>query len=256
MSFINVLAHEGEELVEQVLPRLDEVIRTNSINYTILALVSLIVLTILSVILKKRQFLKTFLFFGFVVVIIFNSAYLIGSTLYLNTQSVTGGPIHYHADFEIYNCGEYIDIKNPKGFSNKIGSSVIHEHGDNRIHLEGVLLDKHDASLGHFFAEIGGSMDENRLTIPTNQGEITLQNGKLCDGRPAAFQVFVYQTRGNYYYQEKLENSPQNYVISPQSSIPPGDCVIIELDYLKKRTDKLCEQYLLKENLGEIKNGN
>lgn len=256
MNIFEVLAHEGEEVAEVVVPRLDEIIRINSINYTIWALVALAVLTFLSIILKRWIFLKLFLFLSFVLIILANTFYLVGSTLYLNRESQTGGPIHYHADFEIYKCGQEVNLLDPQGLSNKVGTEVIHEHGDNRIHIEGVLLDEHDASLGHFFAELGGSMDENHLTIPTNQGLVTFKNGDLCGSRPAVFQVFVYQTKGDHYFQQKLTEDPQDYTISPEGNVPPGDCVILELDALKERTDKLCEQYLLKQQLGEIKNGN
>jgi len=256
VNIFEVLAHEGEEVVEVVVPRLDEVIRTNSINYTIWAFVALAVLTFLSIILKRWPSLKIFLFLGFILVILGNTLYLIGSTLYLNKESQSGGPVHYHADFEIYRCGQKIDLKDPEGLSNKVGTNVIHEHGDDRIHIEGVLLDKHDASLGHFFAELGGSMDGNHLTIPTNEGLLTLQSGDLCNGRPALFQVFVYQTKGERYFQQKITENPEDYIISPEGNVPPGDCVILELDALKDRTDKLCEQYLLKKETGEINNGN
>lgn len=256
MSNFNVLAHEGEEVAEVVVPRLDEIIRTNSINYTIWALVALAALTFLSIILKRWPLLKIFLFLGFVLIILANTFYLVGSTLYLNRESHSGGPVHYHADFEIYKCGQEVNLLDPQGLSNKVGTQVVHEHGDNRIHIEGVLLDKHDASLGHFFAEIGGSMDENHLTVPTDQGLVTIDNEDLCGNRPALFQVFVYQTKDDHYFQQKIIENPQDYIISPQGDVPPGDCVIIELDALKERTDKLCKQYLLKKELGEIKNGN
>lgn len=251
MKLFEVLAHEGEEILEKVEPALDQVIRTNSINFTLWAILLLAILTVLSIILKKSEYAKFILFGGFVVVALANTIYLSGSTIYLNQKSQTGGPIHWHADFEIYNCGQEVDIKDPEGFSNKTGEEVVHEHNDERMHFEGVLLDMHDASIGHFFESLGGSMSNKHLTIPTNEGLLTLQDDSFCKGQQADFQVFVFKTKGSIFSQQKLTD-PQNYVISPEGNVPPGDCVIIELDQTKDRTDKLCNFYKVAKEKGEL----
>lgn len=232
---------------------LDDLIRANSINYTLFSLGIIAILVMLSIFLRqKSEVLKYILFGGFVLVILANTLYLTGSTLYLNSVSATGGPVHFHADFEIWNCGKEVALKDPEGLSNKIGSSVIHEHNDKRIHLEGVLLSEEDASIGRFFKEVGGSLTEEKLTLPTDNGLLSLETGQECSGVSAELQVFVYQTNGGIYTQQKLTN-PQDYTISPESAVPPGDCIIIELDAPKETTDKLCEQYKVKEGLGEIR---
>lgn len=244
MKFFEVLAHEGEEILEKTAPALDQVIRTNSINFTLWALLLLGILTLISILLKqKSEGIKYLLFGAFLVVAIVNTIYLSGSTIYLNQKSQTGGPIHWHADFEIWNCNQKVEVKDPEGFSNKVGTEVVHEHNDKRMHFEGVLLDLHDASLGHFFESLGGSMSNSHLTIPTNNGLLTMKDGDLCKGRPATFQVFVYQTKGDTFFQQKLTDNPKDYIISPEANIPPGDCVIIELDRHKERTEKLCKKY-------------
>ena len=61
---------------------------------------------------------------------------LIGSTIYLNTNSDSGGPVHWHADIEFWACGNEIELRDPTGFSNKIGTGTLHEHDDHRIHLD------------------------------------------------------------------------------------------------------------------------
>lgn len=254
MRFFEVLAHEGEEVLEKTVPALDQIIRTDSINFTLWALLILGILTVISVLLgQKSEKIKYFLFGAFLVVALANTIYLSGSTIYLNQKSKTGGPIHWHADFEIWNCGEEINIKDPQGFSNKTGEEVVHEHNDNRMHFEGVLLDLHDASLSHFFESLGGSMSNTHLTVPTNNGLLTLKDGDLCKGQRAKFQVFVYRTKGDTFFQQKLTDNPKDYLISPQSNIPPGDCVIVELDQPKGRTDKLCNFYKVAVNKGELK---
>lgn len=251
MKLFEVLAHEGEEILEKVEPALDQVIRTNSINFTLWAILLLAILTVLSIIFKKSESFKYILFSAFAVAALANTIYLSGSTIYLNQKSQTGGPIHWHADFGIYNCGQKVNIKDPQGFSNKTGEEVVHEHNDERMHFEGVLLDMHDASIGHFFESLGGSMSNSHLTVPTNEGLLTLQDGSLCNGKSASFQVFVFKTEGDVFFQQKLKD-PQNYVISPEDNVPPGDCVIIERDQTKDRTDKLCNFYKVAKEKGEL----
>lgn len=256
MNLLTVLAHEGEEVIGQTSPALDTIIRTNSLNFSLLAMGLLLLLVIISLIIKAKSDLIKGAILGLMsLVVLLNTIYLISSTINLNQQSITGGPIHWHADYQIFKCGNKIELKNPTGFSNKIGSEVVHEHNDNKIHLEGVLLDMHDASLSNFFNSVGGEMTNHQLVIPTQSGPETLATNQSCPNGPAALQVFVYQTRGNTFIQKKLAD-PASYQISPEGNIPPGDCIIIELDQFKDKTDKLCQQYQVKEKLGEIHRGN
>ena len=169
--------------------------------------------------------------------------------------SFSRGPVHYHADLEIWDCGEEIDLKNPEGISNKIGTATLHEHNDKRIHLEGVVMDDKSASLGRFFEVIGGYITQNSLSIPTNNGQLTLKSEYMCDnGAVKIQQVFAYKVQDGIYYQTKIED-PKNYVISSESNIPPGDCIIIEFDSFKNTTDKLCRSYKVAETIGKIKQG-
>ena len=192
----------------------------------------------------KSEFLKVFFFGGIVLTILANTIYLVGSTIYLNQQSATGGPVHWHADYQIWNCGKQIELKDPEGFSNKVGTEVVHEHNDNRMHIEGVILDLDDSSPHHFFESLGGGMSDTHLTIPTEEGIVTMKNGQSCpDGKPGSLQVFVYQTINNVLTQKKLQN-PQNYQITQDGNVPPGDCIIFEFEpEIKDKTDKLCTSY-------------
>lgn len=252
MNFLEVLAHE-ENLVEAVQPALDQVIRTNSLNYSLIAAGLLLGLAVLALILKNASDKVKYILFAIIIIVtLANTIYLSGSTIYLNQISQTGGPIHYHADFEIYNCGQKVEIKNPQGLSNKVGSEVVHEHNDNRIHIEGVILDEHDQSLGHFFEQIGGQLHKEHMAIPTENGLVELESGQSCPEGQGSLQVFIYQTEGKYFSQQKLAD-PENYVISPYPKIPPGDCVIIEFGVEKKRTDKLCNFYQVAVKKGELK---
>ena len=250
----------------------------NGVNPILFATSALVTaLVIFSVFKKdKSQGLRLFLFWGMTLPIIAATLYLAGATVAKNLASQSSGPVHWHADFEIYNCGrttadrdrvkgrtilahaeeEEIDLKNPEGVSNRIGSSNFHEHGDNRIHVEGVVEKLTDVSLGKFFEVIGGQLTNTFLRLPTDQGETILQNGRLCpEGKPGVLQVFLYQTHGSLVIQKKLENFV-DYVISPHSQVPPGDCLIFEFGPVKDKTDKICKFYDIAIKKGELKYGN
>ena len=254
MKFLEVLAHEGEEVAEVVQPALDEVIRTNSLKYSLIAGGILLGVGVLALLFKNAsEKIKYWLFGAVVAVAILNTIYLAGSTIYLNQTSQTGGPVHWHADYEVWNCGELVELKDPAGLSNKVGTEVVHEHNDNRVHIEGVILEKHDASIGHFFDVLGGDLEKGHMALPTEDGLLDMEDGKGCpDGQEASLQVFVYQTKGDSFSQQKLINNPQDYIISPFGQVPPGDCIIIEFGPQKDKTDKLCAFYKVAKEKGEL----
>lgn len=236
-----------------------------------------IITTLLIVALSKKEQseeLKLFLFTGIVAAASVATVFLAASTIAKNQRSVTGGPVHWHADYKVFVCGESlepkgevmgktlahgdeedvhveVDLKNPTGFSNRIGTSDFHEHGDNRIHIEGVVEKLEDARLAKFFEVIGGQLTGSLLRMPTNQGDLILQNGLECpDGTEGNLQVFLYKTKERKVIQEKLTDFP-NYVISPESQVPPGDCLIVEFGPVRQRTDKICDFYKIAIDEGE-----
>lgn len=255
MNFLTVLAHEGEEveeIIEKTAPALGEIIRGNSLKFSLVALVVILLLSLVALIVKNPQEKIRYLLFGLIVtVVLVNTLYLVGSTIYLNQVSATKGPVHWHADYEVWRCGHELELKDPEGLSNKVGSETIHEHNDKRMHFEGVMEDLRHASLGHFFKEVGGSLDSEHFTIPTHEGMTTLEDGQKCHGQPAKLQVFVYQTDGKTFSQQRLAD-PADYIISSHPQVPPGDCVIIELDSEKNKTDKLCNFYKVAVQKGEL----
>lgn len=203
-----------------------------------------------------RTATKKILYLSIIGVTIAATLYLVGSTVYLNTVSSSKGPVHWHADIEVWACGQEINLQDPKGLlSNKIGTSTLHEHNDKRIHLEGVVIGPTDTQISNFFRVIGGSLTASSFTVPQNSGLVTYQNGMPCpDGSVGEVQVFVYKTQGDTYTQEKLAD-PERYSMSPEGNVPPGDCVIIEFDSPKPATDKLCRSYKVAEYIGKIKRG-
>jgi hypothetical protein len=245
---------------------MEEVFRANSINATLVAAGLVFILTVISLFIKeKTEFISGLLFWSMVLVIVANTLFLAGSTIYLNSKSITGGPVHWHADFEIWDCGQKVEfIPNPKGLSNKIGTPTLHEHNDGRIHLEGVVTDYSEITLGRFFEVAGWELTNESLTKKVvGDGVYGRRNGETCNtqadmlGLPGELQVFVYNTEANSFSQQKLSN-PTEYIMSPYSQVPPGDCIIIEFDTPKEKTDKLCNFYKVAIQKGELQeqNGN
>lgn len=207
-------SHEGEE-DEFMLDHsgLYPLTQLQAVGYGLLIFSFLIVIILLS---HKRinDFTKKTLYSLVVVVAGLVTIYLIATTLHLNIISVTKGPVHWHADFEIWVCDKEIKLAEPKGLSNKQGFELMHSHDDNRIHVEGVILDNKQASLGAFFYAVGGSLSDDGLKVPTDNGLISVHDGDKCNDKPAKLYVFV---NGNI-----IEN-PSSHVIAPYEKAPPGD---------------------------------
>lgn len=194
---------------------------------------------------------KWILFLGISIPVLTGTLFLVLATVYEHTHSATRGPVHWHADLEIYRCGKRIDLKNPTGLSNRIGTPLLHEHNDGRIHVEGTVLQLSDVNLAEFFHAIGGEMNGEHLAVPTDEKILIIANGERCeDGSPGILQTFVYRTdEMGAITQEKLADS-RDYIMSPETRVPPGDCIIIEFGPLKERTDHLCASYRLSDMNG------
>src|SRR3989338_787679 len=57
---------------------------------------------------EKSEAVKLFLFWGMVIPIIFTTVFLAAATVIKNQTSITKGPVHWHADYEIYICGQAV----------------------------------------------------------------------------------------------------------------------------------------------------
>lgn len=241
----------------EIYSNLELVIADLSFNSVIIGSALLAILTTLSISIKKQSStLKKLLFISFCLVTVITTLFLAASTVYLNNISSSKGPVHWHADLEIWQCGKELNLKNPVGWSNKIGTATLHEHNDKRIHLEGVVIEKNDASLGKFFNVIGGKIDSYSVTIPTDEGLKSFKNGKdICLelSQYPEVQTFVYHVEGNEYFQYPIRTDPEKYLLSPYSQVPPGDCIIIEFSPFKNETDKICQSFKVAEQLGKIK---
>ncbi len=153
-----------------------------------------------------------------VIIVTLVTLYLVATTVHLNFISKTKGPVHWHADYEIWVCGEKIHLMDPDGFSNRVGTPLLHEHDDNRIHIEGVIVNKRDVSLGAYFRSVGGSLSSDGMQVPTNEGLVSAHDGNKCNGQPAKMYVFV---------NGELMENPSAHVPAPYERVPPGDMIKI-----------------------------
>lgn len=196
---------------------------------------------------------KKIIFWSMVLIIAFPTFFFVGTTLYTNLSSITKGPVHWHADFKIITCGEEIEARDVRGLSNKLGTNLLHEHEDRRIHIEGVVTKESDIALDKFFEVQGGKLSSNAFTIPTNKDLRTITNGDRCDGgKQGIWQVFLYTVDSGVAWQRQL-NDFVHYVPSPHTTVPPGDCIIFEFGPEKERADQLCDSYQLEVNKGNLK---
>lgn len=226
-------------------PNLEQTLQAASLKLVFITTGIAAFVFILIFLTKNKDSLKGFFFYGIIIPVLITSFYLAGSTIYLNQVSSTKGPVHWHADFEIYNCGERVDLVDPTGFSNKIGTSTFHEHNDGRIHVEGVVLDKEDVSFNSFVDVIGGKIAEDRLELPTTKGPLALTNGDSCsDGSVGEWNVFLYSVEGKNIGRKRMDlEELKDHILAPSGSVPPGDCIILEFGEYKSKTDKLCSFY-------------
>jgi len=165
---------------------------------------------------KMGQSAKKIVYGTLVISVSAVTIYMIMTTIHLNSISVEKGPVHWHADFEIWVCGNELRLASPKGLSNKQGVILLHAHDDNRIHVEGVVTDRKQASLGAFFYAVGGSLTDDGMKFPTDNGIVAVHNGDTCNEKPAMLYVFV---------NGKPIDDPRYYEISHHETIPPGDRV-------------------------------
>src|SRR3989344_5398241 len=127
---------------------LADLIASYSMKIGMVGTVALLFFVILAVIFEQGhiRYNKIILFLCIVLSVILPTFYFIGSTVYINSVSSSRGPVHWHADIEVFACGEELDFLDPKGLSNKVGVAAFHEHNDKKIHLEGVIVTPEDAS--------------------------------------------------------------------------------------------------------------
>lgn len=219
-----IFAHEEEEgMMEQ--PSVDpvkQIFFLDSVSVIEWAFAAVLILIIVSIFKGESMtpFGKKIFFVAMVALIAFSTLYLSGETVYRNLISQSGGPIHWHADYEIWVCGEKIELMHSEGLTDKVGSELMHNHNDSRIHIEGTIVDLKDATVGKFFEAIGDKFTNDEIMITSSDGTIIdKHNGDLCNGKPGSLKFFVNGTPNDKF---------DDYIIKPFSTVPPGDVLRIE----------------------------
>lgn len=206
------------------------------------------------------------------------------SAVVSHIQADSFGPRHRHAAVEFWVCGSELQPRSKSlGLRNTSGNSLLKLASNKHIYRSGYVMNQQQsATLGKALDVMGGSIQSDTLELPLYQdsarwlmprhrqdgdaqGSLTyeqleryirgsdkrptihLSNGERCpDGSTAHLQVFVYQDNGDgTYYQEKLSR-PDDYVLSPHSTMAP--CIIIEYGPSKVRTDKLCQHFGIRDD--------
>ncbi len=242
---LTTMAHEEENevarLSENFAP-IDAVLLTTAI--IVLALLASFAFR------HKHKHAKKVLFLLIAIPTITTSIYLAADTIHLNLISDTGGPVHWHADFQLWACGERISMQGPESaFDNKVGTPVFHHHDDDRIHVEGVLVSKSDAELHSFFETIGGTLTDELVEIKDRSGNlVSYRNGDLCsDGNPGVLK---------FYVNGKLDSNKSDHILAPYEVVPPGDCIIIDFSPGEEgTTEKVCESVEAKGGYSAYESG-
>lgn len=186
---------------------------------------------------KKFGDLEKKVFFALIAIpTIIATLYVAGFTIHKNVTSVTEGPVHWHMDYQVWACGERLDLVDPDFPSNKIGTPLFHEHNDDRLHVEGTVNDLADVDVGSYFATLGGRLTSTNMVYPVDgKGIVELSNGDLCNGQASTLTVYVNGER---------INNPDTYLYYPHPLVPPGDCLIFEFGPGDAQfTDKICESW-------------
>ncbi len=192
---VNALAHGVEpparSTIESVLGIPDPV------NVVLISSVIVAFFVVISLVFKKSLLdkHKKIIFALIALPIAFATLYLIGVTLALNAVSATGGPVHWHADNEVWGCGEKNHFIHSTGWENKVGEPLMHLHDDDRIHIEGVVIKMQDVELGEFFHSVEGSFNSDSITMPTTKGIKKWSNNDLCNDKTAWLYMFVNDRR-------------------------------------------------------------
>ena len=95
----------------------------------------------------------------------------------------TATEIHWHADVDIELCGVRKDLPRVPSGDGHFGTLLTHTHDDNKLHLEGRIFKKQDASVGLFLDAIGVDYSETEL-----YGK---KSGDMCDDKPGSVRSYL-----------------------------------------------------------------
>lgn len=238
------------------------------VSAAVIALFALVAVLVMTH--RRTPRFKAPLFTLMVIITVVTTLTISGLTIAINLNSPTGGPVRWGADYQIWACGNQLDLRDPRGLINdRIGSATLYEQNDDRIHYDGTPANlPDDASLGKFMQVVGGEISDSTLVVPLNdqsgfagtpaapqqiepyistnsQGSVAhFANGQTCGNAAAEVQTFVYSyNEGTKTYSQTKLTHPATYELSHRDASPPGDCVIVEFAAPTDHTDHLCAGY-------------
>lgn len=97
----------------------------------------------------------------------------------------TRGSVHWHADVAISTCDhDRDDLLRLGSQQGHVGGTVLHTHGDGKIHVEGLVSKPDQISLGKFFDAVKLTFDRDRLL---DYGT----SGKTCGNETGSVKMTV-----------------------------------------------------------------
>ncbi len=160
---------------------------------------------------ETKEQRKNFIIISLVIIGILGFSYFVYNGITNAPALYSNGPVHWHAKIELELCGESRPLTDPNVKSMK-GPSITHTHGDDTMHMEGIVRKKEDIALGRFMDEMDVEFSSETIMEYTN--------GDICPNATTPGQVKMYVN--------DVENDAfREYVPAPEEDVPPGDTIRI-----------------------------
>lgn len=192
-------------------------------------------------------------FFAITACVFATTALLIMSTLFLTFTSWSKGPIDWRAYLEIWACDKEYSPYIYDSKEQTYGPRIIYDKDQKQIQLRGLMKRPEDSTLTQLIEGLGGELTAQSLMLPINNGTVRFTNNDRCGQDKAEVQVFVYHMNRDGTFAQRKIMAFSDYQIQPFSSVPPGDCIVIEFSPPKDRTDKKCRSYSQAQYKGELR---
>ena len=152
---------------------------------------------------QQKKTRKNIVKYGLVIVAVAIFLYLVTKLFSQpTTESYTKDAVHWHAQLDVYACGENKLMPAPEG-EHHLGLPLLHTHSDRLIHIEGKIWKKEDIMLGAYMDAIGIPFNDTQLLDYKNDG--------MCDnGKPNKVRMIV-NDKENFEFR--------NYVINNKDKI-------------------------------------
>ncbi len=91
--------------------------------------------------------------------------------------------VHWHVKLDIQMCGENRDLPRIPPGQHHLGTSLLHTHDDNIIHVEGTITQTTDLTLGEFMDVLGLDFSETEF--------MGKSNGDTCGGVAGKWKMLL-----------------------------------------------------------------